>query len=87
MAQHALHALPPPETRVTRSHRAIRRGLAVVGAAFQRPASVAKDHLLEHGYFLAAMSCADAAGFVHSVFTGLIVAGASFLAIEWRVSR
>lgn len=36
---------------------------------------------------MAAMGCADAAGFVHSVFAGLIVSGAAFLALEWRVSK
>jgi hypothetical protein len=30
--------------------------------------------------------CIDAAAFVHSLFTGLIVTGASFLIFEWKVS-
>ena len=45
------------------------------------------DHIQEHGYFFAAAGCADAAGFVHSTFTGLLVMAGSFLAIEWRVSK
>lgn len=82
-----LHALPPAETRVVRSRRALRKRLAALGAAFERPASVAKEHILEHGYFFAAAVCADSAGFVHSTFTGLIVMASTFIAIEWRVSR
>jgi hypothetical protein len=61
--------------------------LRSVGAAFRTSAAVAAAHIREHGYFFAAMGCADAAGFDHSTFTGLIVSAASFLAIEWRVSK
>jgi hypothetical protein len=87
MAQHALHALPPVETRRTRSLQSVRKRLAALGAVFERPASIAVGHLKEHGYFFLAAGFADAAGFDHSMFTGLIVTAASFLAVEWRVSR
>jgi hypothetical protein len=88
MATRALHALPRPNSRWgDRPHSIAGKRLTAVGAAFRRSASVALHHVQEHGYFLAAAGCADAAGFVHSTFTGLIVSAGAFLAIEWRVSR
>jgi len=88
MAVRALHERPRPNSRWGGSHP-LQAGtrLAAVGAALRRPASIAAAHVQEHGYFFAAAGCADGAGFVHSVFTGLIVTAVSFLAIEWRVSR
>lgn len=83
----ALHALPSADTKPRKALRTTHKGLRALGAALHRPASIARDHLVEHGYFFAAAGCADAAGFVHSVFTGLIVMAVSFLAIEWRASR
>jgi hypothetical protein len=92
MALRALVAPPPATSRNSRwgstQHLPALGGrLRTVGAAFRSSAAVAASHVQEHGYFMAAMGCADAAGFTHSVFTGLIVAGASFLALEWRVSK
>ena len=84
----AVHALPSRNSRWGGALRPRASGrLAAVGAALRRPASVARDHILEHGYFFAAAGCADAAGFVHSTFTGLLVTAGTFLAIEWRVSK
>ena len=86
----AVHALPRarPNSRWGRFGGGEPRArLADVGAALRQSASLASRHLQEHGYFFAAAGCADGAGFVHSVFTGLIVTAVSFLAIEWRVSR
>jgi len=86
----ALHALQSPSSN-SRWGNALRPRasgrLAAVGAALRRPASVALSHIQEHGYFFAAAGCADAAGFDHSTFAGLIVSAATFLAIEWRVSK
>lgn len=90
----AIRSIAPPPT-TSRNSRwgssqripALGGRLKSVGAAFRTSAAVASAHVQEHGYFMAAMGCADAAGFVHSLFTGLIVAGAGFLALEWRVSR
>jgi len=82
-----LHALPPAESRRTQIHKSVRKRLNALGAALGRPVSVALSHVREHGYFMAAMLCADMAGFDHSTFTGLIVAAGSFVALEWRASR
>lgn len=83
----AVHALPRPNSRWGAQVSGARRRLGAVGAAFRSSAAVAREHVSEHGYFFAAMASADAAGFVHSTFSGLIVMAGSFLAIEWRVSR
>lgn len=84
----AVHALPSRNSRWASMAPSRASGrLAAVGAALRRPASVALSHIKEHGYFFAAAGCADAAGFDHSTFTGLIVTAATFLAIEWRVSK
>jgi hypothetical protein len=61
--------------------------LRTLGAAFRSSAAVAASHVQEHGYFLCAATSADAAGFVHSTFAGLMVMAGTFLAIEWRVSK
>lgn len=84
---------PPPATsrnsRWGSSQRipALGGRLRSVGAAFRTSAAVAAQHIQEHGYFFAAAGSADAAGFVHSTFTGLLVMAGTFLAIEWRVSK
>lgn len=92
MALRALVAPPPATSQNSRwgsSQRipALGGRLRAVGAAFRSSATVAAAHIQEHGYFFAAAGCADAAGFVHSTFTGLLVMAGSFLAIEWRVSK
>lgn len=83
----ALHALPRPNSRWGDHGPRVGGWLRAVGAAFRSSAAVTQQHVSEHGYFFAAMASADAAGFVHSTFSGLIVMAGSFLAIEWRVSR
>lgn len=82
-----LHALPSVQTRPQKVMQSAGKGLRALRKNMRRPAAVAWDHIKEHAYFFTAMGCADAAGFVHSVFTGLIVMAVSFLAIEWRVSK
>lgn len=41
-------------------------------------------HLQENAYTMLGMASFDAAGFVHSVFTGLLVTGATFLVMELK---
>lgn len=85
---------PPPTTSVNSRWGSSQRKatawggrLKSVGAAFRTSAAVAAQHIQEHGYFFAAAGSADAAGFVHSTFTGLLVMAGTFLAVEWRVSK
>jgi len=42
------------------------------------------QHVIDNAYTIAAVGTADAAGFVHSTFSGLIVMTVGFLFIEWR---
>lgn len=49
-------------------------------------APVAKAHVTDHGYSIVGLALVDAAMFTHSVFTGLLVTGLSFLAFEWKVA-
>jgi len=44
-------------------------------------------HIRDHAYSILGLGCIDAAMFVHSVFTGLLVAGVSFLIFEWKVQQ
>lgn len=88
MATRPLHAVSRPNSRWGSHGPRVRGWLGVVGAAFRSSAAVnLRSQAAEHGYFFAAAGCADGAGFVHSVFTGLLVMAGTFLAIEWRVSR
>jgi hypothetical protein len=43
-------------------------------------------HLMDHAYGILGLGCIDAAAFVHSPFTGLLVTGISLLVFEWKVS-
>jgi hypothetical protein len=42
------------------------------------------QHVIDNAYTIAAVGTADAAGFVHSTFCGLITMTVGFLFIEWR---
>lgn len=62
---------------------AVRAAVGVAGAT-ARPALA---QLRDHGYSLAAAGFFDAAGYVHSVFAGLVTTGLSLMVFEWKVSE
>lgn len=77
--------------RLTR--RATRTAGAAMATAVRSVASAAKartvpaaKHVQEHAYSIIGLGMFDAAMFVHSVFTGLLVTGISFLVFEWKVT-
>jgi hypothetical protein len=84
---HALRSVPTGTHRGANFKRSFASAIGSAGAAPRRPVSVAVNHIVEYGYFFAAAGCADAAGFVHSTFVGLLVMAGTFLAIEWRASK
>lgn len=53
--------------------------------AVKRGTRPVSSHLIENFYTMSGLACFSAAGFVHSVFTGLIVTGVSLLVLEWRI--
>lgn len=63
---------------------ALRRAGLVLDAV-KRGSRPVSSHLAENFYTMAGLSFFSAAGYVHSLFTGLIVTGVSFLVLEWRV--
>lgn len=70
----------------------LRNGLAVLMTAIsivvpevQKHARPVVGHIREHAYGIIGLGCIDAAAFVHSTFTGLLVTGVSFLVFEWKV--
>ena len=72
--------------------RALKRLLAVAGTvlavslvAIRASARPTVGHLRDHAYGILGLGCIDAAAFVHSTFTGLLVTGVSFLVFEWKV--
>jgi hypothetical protein len=74
--------------------RTARRAWAVLLTAIvvavpevQRHTRPIARHLREHAYSIAGLGCIDAAAFVHSAFTGLLVTGISFLIFEWKVNE
>jgi hypothetical protein len=86
-----------PESALRRGLRALggRAGntaAAAIGTAARAVVSVAKArtvpavaHLREHAYSIISFGLIDAAMFLHSEFTGLIVTGVSFAVFEWKV--
>jgi hypothetical protein len=71
-----------------------RRFLAVAGTVFavalpemRKHARPVVGHIREHLYGICGLACIDAAAFVHSTFTGLLVTGISFLVFEWKVNE
>lgn len=58
---------------------------SVLGATKARSRPI-RGHIADHAYTWAGFGCIDAASFVHSVFTGLLVTGILFLVFEFKVS-
>jgi hypothetical protein len=58
----------------------------VVGKAAKASSRVSLAQLRDHFLTIAAFGLVDAAMFTHSLFTGLIVTGASVAVFEWKVS-
>lgn len=78
----------------TRLGQAWRRLLTVAGTVLvvalpelHKHARPVARHLREHLYGICGLACIDAAAFVHSTFTGLLVTGISFLLFEWKVNE
>jgi hypothetical protein len=61
--------------------------LAVALVALRTKTRPTLAHLRDHAYGILGLGCIDAAAFVHSVFTGLLVTGVSFLIFEWKVQQ
>lgn len=86
------------ESGLRRNLRAWRRragGTALAGAVAAVRATgrvlVAKAtpavlHVKEHAYTIVGFGLVDAAMFTHSLFTGLLVTGVSWVVFEWKVS-
>ena len=62
-------------------------GARVAATVARAKAPVARQQLVDHAYSIIGFGLFDSAMFVHSVFTGLLVTGLSFLAFEWKVSE
>jgi hypothetical protein len=60
--------------------------VAVAGVNAKLAARPAVAHLAAHGYSIMGLSFIDAAAYRHSIFTGLLVTGISFLVFEWKAS-
>jgi hypothetical protein len=75
--------------RLKRLGRRMRDGAMIAAVAagheFRKGVPVARQHIADHGYSIIGLGLFDAAMFTHSVFTGLLVSGLSFLAFEWKV--
>jgi len=78
------------ETKLRIWGRKLRSRLTIavftVGHEFRKTSPIARAHIVEHGYSIIGLGLFDSAMFVHSVFTGLLVTGISFLAFEWKVA-
>lgn len=61
--------------------------LAATVTVMKTNARPAVNHLKIHAYGIIGLAFIDAAAFVHSSFTGLLVTGVSFLVFEWKVSE
>ena len=84
-------SLPPitPELRYGHDRKGEARARARA-ASFLKSARQAVmpvvHNVRDQTFAVMGFGCIDAAAFVHSLFTGLIVTGASFLIFEWKVS-
>ena len=82
-------ALPAPRNRLRMVLDAALLAAAVAlgftARVTRAKAPVALRHLQDHIYSVLGFGFIDAAAFVHSVFTGLLVTGVSFLVFEWKV--
>jgi hypothetical protein len=52
----------------------------------RRRAVPVTEHIRDHGFSWTAMGCVDAACFVHSLFTGLLVTGILLFLFELKIS-
>lgn len=62
-----------------------RRLAKEAGTRLREQSVPAFAHIREHGYTMCGLSMFSTAGFVHSPFTGFLVLGASFIALELKV--
>lgn len=79
----AFPSAPRLRDRLKRAAGVIAGTTMTVLAAKSRPIAA---HLRDHGYSIAGFAFIDGAAFDHSVFTGLLITGISFLVFEWKVS-
>lgn len=75
----------PPKWAM-RLGRALRVGRAVTGRVAGASAAASLRHVRDHAYSLMAIGSFSAAGFSHSVFTGLLVLGAGFFLLEFKIA-
>jgi len=85
----ALPALPanPPSGRWARLRLSTGRLAAGAANVVRAGVAPAASHILDHAYTILGLGAFCAAGYVHSVFTGLILTGCAFLVFEWKVSE
>lgn len=60
-------------------------GLRVGSMWARKRAVLVRAHLVDHAYSWLAMGFVDAAAYVHSVFSGLLVTGILFLLFELKI--
>jgi hypothetical protein len=61
--------------------------LHVFGGVARAKSRATRRHLQDHAYSICGFGLISGAAFVHSLFTGLLVAGVCFLVFEWKVSE
>jgi hypothetical protein len=83
--------IPDPRKGITKERAA--KAATFIGRAMRAGLTVARTrsratagHIRDHGYTVVGFGLFDAAWFTHSLFSGLLVTGISFLAFEWKVS-
>jgi hypothetical protein len=84
MGQTALLGRPPDwRSELHKRSKAVGALLLVAAIAASQPVLA---HLKDHVYTIIGLGLFDAAMFVHSLFTGLLVTGISFIVFELKVS-
>lgn len=62
------------------------KAVAATGRVLAAKATPTVAHIREHAYTLVGFGLVDAAMFTHSLFTGLLVTGVSWIVFEWKVT-
>lgn len=76
----------PQQERWLRVQKA-RNGWRDTWTKFRRRSAPVRQHVQDHGFSWAAMGFVDAACFVHSTFTGLLVTGILLFLFELKIGE
>ena len=76
----------PQQDRWVRVQKA-RTGFRDTWTRLRRRSAPVKQHVADHGFSWAAMGFVDAACFVHSTFTGLLVTGILLFLFELKIGE